>query len=98
MIAQIEYGRIHSEDCQCNRRCVEEKLVEGQVDQRRRADNHIRRITNHRRDPAHIRSQNLRYYKRYRIDAKTVEHFHSKRDKEKSYSDAVEEGSHTGGQ
>src|SRR5467141_2699406 len=44
MIAQIEDRGVQGEDRESNRRSVEEKLVEGEVDQRRRADDNIRRI------------------------------------------------------
>src|SRR5207253_11394549 len=57
VVPKVEDGRIHRQDSKRNRRGVEQKLVEREVDQWRRADDNIRRITHHRRNPAHVRRQ-----------------------------------------
>src|SRR6266436_169767 len=98
VVPKIEDGAIHGKDRKRNRRSVEEKLVEGEFDQWGGADDNIRRIPDHRRDPAHIRSQNLSYHKRNRIDTESVKHLNSQRDNEESHRDDVKERSHTSSQ
>src|SRR5438445_13865590 len=93
VIPEIENRTVRSKNRQSNRRSIEEKLIEGELDQWRGSNDYIRWVAHHRRDPNHVCRQDLRDDERNRIDAEKVEHLNRQENEEESHSDDIKERS-----
>src|SRR5207245_11348470 len=98
VIPQIENRTVHSKNRQSNRRSIEEKLIEGELDQWRGSNDYIRWVAHHRRDPPHVCRQDLREDEGTRIDAETVEQLKHQEHDGESHSEDVEERGHMVGE